>query len=210
MAETRKHWRARLNWPALVLGILLVWTLGYQTYALQNTRFEPSVIGTIDIERLYNSLKVRENAESELQARAEQLQTQIEQRESEIKRLEEDLNIFEPGSEQYRKALEQYSLKSLRHRARVEADRRILGAQRALKLRQIYREIKSAVAQYAKENGIDVVFVNDSISAIPEANEQETMRQISARRMLYADEQVDLTQTIINRMNNQFHADNQG
>lgn len=209
MSETPTH-RRRFNWPAVVLGLLLVWTLGYQSYALKNAPFEPSVIATVDIETLYNSLKIREQAEADLQTRAEQLQKEIEKRENEIQRLEEDLNIFEPGSEQYRQAQEEFSHKALQHRARVEAERQILNAQRALKLREIYRRIKQSVTEFSKQNGIDVVFINDSISEIPRADEQETMRQISARRMLYVGEQVDITQTIIDRMNREFDADNQG
>ena len=110
-------------------------------------------------------------------------------------------NSFQPGSDQHREALEKWSEESLSYRAFFEGGRRSLDARKALTLRRIYADIKGAVMEYSEEHGVDIVFVDDSISRIPVTTEEETQRQISARRMLYASREIDITDAIIDRMN---------
>jgi hypothetical protein len=48
--------------------------------------------------------------------------------------------------------------------------------------------------------------VDDSINEIPTAGEEETNRQISARRMVYTSAAVDITEELIAHMNKSFKA----
>ena len=57
----------------------------------------------------------------------------------------------------------------------------------------------------SRANGYDIVLVDDTVAELPEdTTEAETMRQISARRMLYANPQVDISDELIVRMNQDF------
>jgi hypothetical protein len=59
----------------------------------------------------------------------------------------------------------------------------------------------------AEQNQYDIVFVDDSIAALPEnTTESEMMRQISARRMLYSSPRIDITDFMIAQMNAEFVA----
>ena len=65
-----------------------------------------------------------------------------------------------------------------------------------------FEEIKEAVAHLANREGYDVVFVDDSASELPvAATEAEMRRQIGARRMLYTSPRVDITDQLVNFMN---------
>ena len=78
---------------------------------------------------------------------------------------------------------------------------RKIDVEQSLMLRRIYRSIKEAARTMAEELGYDVLFVDDSVSAIVNGTEKEVRRQISARRMLYTNPQIDLTDTLVARMN---------
>ena len=66
---------------------------------------------------------------------------------------------------------------------------------------EIYNTIKLAAKQLAEENGWDIVIINDSISQILDAGEQEVNAQISGRRFLYAAQQFDVSDQLIARLN---------
>ena len=56
----------------------------------------------------------------------------------------------------------------------------------------------------AVESGYDIVFVDDSVVEMVTGTEVEVRRQISARRMLYANPEIDLTEELVTRMNEAF------
>ena len=61
------------------------------------------------------------------------------------------------------------------------------------------------------EQSYDFVIVDDSVVRLPtDVSEAETMRQISARRLLYTDPRVDITRDVIEWMNRDFAAQEGG
>ncbi len=56
----------------------------------------------------------------------------------------------------------------------------------------------------AEQEGYALVVVDDSIVDFQSGTEADMMRQISARRMLYASPRVDITDALIMQMNNAF------
>ena len=82
----------------------------------------------------------------------------------------------------------------------------------SLRLRDLDRSIKSAVTQLAEINGYDIVLVDDSgrelsIDAQSKASREiQVKAQMNARRLLYTNPEVDVTDELIERMNNAFNA----
>jgi Skp family chaperone for outer membrane proteins len=69
-------------------------------------------------------------------------------------------------------------------------------------LRRIYENVRKAVAELAQHEGWDLVILDDTVVELPrETTETEMTRQISARRLLYAAKQIDVTEDVIAHMN---------
>lgn len=204
--------RRLFNWPMALLAVAFVGVAGYQSLAIRNLEamLNPAIVATVDLEQVFNNLDEREAADAELQELAERLQRQGDERSDEIDRLREDLEIYAEGTEEHQEMLTELAKTSHDYRAFVEFGRMRIDASKAVTLRQIYTSIKQSVRREAEAKGYDVVFVNDSLSPLPTADEEETSRQISARRMLYSSPQLDITQDIIDRMNAEFNAGNAG
>jgi Skp family chaperone for outer membrane proteins len=200
------------NWPMLIMAGLFISLAAYQSVAIRNLEalIKPAVLVTVDLERVFNNLDEREAADVELQRLAEQLQSQGNRRAEEIDGIREDLEIYTPGSDEHQEMLTKLAMTSHDYRAFVEFSRMRIDASKAVTMRRIYSSIKAAVEREAQAKGYDVVFVNDSLAPLPTADEVETSRQISARRMLYSNPQLDITQDIITRMNNEFRTGNHG
>ena len=77
----------------------------------------------------------------------------------------------------------------------------VLERERATDLRETYDRIRSEAGKLAKEHNIDIVLLNDSIPEIDLSDAARTLQQISARRILYANESLDVTKELLARMN---------
>lgn len=197
--------RKFMNWPVIVLAAMFVCFAGYQTMALRElSRIQPAVIATVDLEKVFNSIDERSAALDELNTMANELQADISARTAELEQLDEELEIYTPGTEQHQEIIQTLSLQSSELRAYIEWGHRRLEVKQAASLRRIYNSIKASVEREAMEKGYDLVLVNDSLQPIVPADETETRRQITARRMLYSNGQLDVTQDVIDRMNREF------
>lgn len=199
--------RNKLNLPMLALATAFVCLAGYQTMALRElARLQPAVIATVDLERIFNRLDERTAEDTALTNMANELQADINARAAALEQLNEELEIYTPGTDQHQEIISQLALQSHELRAFVEWGHRRIEVKKSASLRRIYNSIKASVEREAKEKGYDIVFVNDSIQPIAPSDEMETTRQITARRMLYSNPQLDVTQDIISRMNREFGA----
>ena len=57
----------------------------------------------------------------------------------------------------------------------------------------------------AVEMGYDIIFVDDTVTPIPSnLPEAQVRRHIASRRMLYTSAEIDLTETLVQRMNQEY------
>jgi Skp family chaperone for outer membrane proteins len=193
----------RINWPAFGLLLVIAGLLVVQARAFNAMQsLPPAVVATVDLEKVFAGLSEYVNANDRLQELGNELDAKRERLREEIATLEEERELYAPGSEKQQETDAKIAFKSYQLQAYVEWAARKLEAEKARVLRDLYSRVKDAISQMADENGYDVVFVDDTVVAIQQTNsEQETMRQISARRMLYTAEAIDVTQAVIDRMN---------
>ena len=77
----------------------------------------------------------------------------------------------------------------------------VLEREQATDLRETYDLIRKSAGDLSKEQGIDIVLLNDSIPQIDLSDSARTLQQISARRILYANPVLDITEALLARMN---------
>ena len=65
----------------------------------------------------------------------------------------------------------------------------------------MYDQIRASSAKLAKRNRWDVVFVNDAAVPLPDGDSPNIMGEISSRRVLYANIELDVTDQLIEYMN---------
>lgn len=199
--------KSLINWPAIVLAVAFCALAGYQTMAMRElARLQPAVVATVDIERVFAQIEERVAAEGTLDTVRQQARSETEAKARALRALEEELELHPTTSDKYQEILERLSLQAHDYRAFVEFSRRKIEFEEAQTLRRIYGSIKAAIRDEASSNGYDIVFVNDSLGEVPMADVAETSRQISARRMLYTNPALDITDAIVARMNAAFKA----
>lgn len=176
-----------------------------QTQANRPATAEPSALATVNLETIFQRLDERGAADSKLLSIAEELDAERLRRRETLEALRDDLEMFGPGTPKFVQVNQDLARETYQLQAFLDFASRKLDVHKSKELRELYRRIKATAAEYALENGYDVVFVDDSVVPLPnEGTEAETMRQISARRTLFSNPAIDVTEDVINLMNDRF------
>jgi len=197
-----------LNWPLAAILVLAFAFLGLQqSQALRPLPAQPSVVATVNLETLFNELDERKAVDERVKVIATDLEEQANLLRESVQLLESDLALLAPGTKEHLETEEDLVRESGRLKAFIDFAAIKLDRLESKYLRDLYEKIKAASGELAMEHGIDIVFVDDSIVDLPvEAQAKEMMRQISARRTLYTNEGIDVTEELMMRMNNEFSA----
>lgn len=184
------------NWPATMLAT------AFLAFLALNGPAQPTSLATVNLEQVFQGLNLRLQADEQLVKVAGELDARSEELRGLIEDKNADLDLFPAGSTKHQQTLSEVARLSYQLQAHLDFAVQKLDFEKAITLRGIYSDIKVAVSQIAQERGIDVVVVDDSVVALPrEANETETMRQISARRLLFTNNGIDITNDVVAYMN---------
>ena len=196
----------------LVVGGLLgmVALVGFRSPASRPPVPNVGTVATIDLERVFSNLDEKGAADIRLQALADDLQKESEAKSRDIELLEQNLDLFPAGSEKFQEAMEDFQEATVKLRSFVAFGRSKIDFQKGVTLRRLYTSIKEATRVLADQEGYALVVVDDSIVPFQSGTEADMMRQISARRILYASPRVDITNAIIMQMNNAFQTQEAG
>ncbi|MCA9290990.1 MAG: OmpH family outer membrane protein [Phycisphaerales bacterium] len=157
----------------------------------------PTVARVVNLTTVFNQLNARAAIDAALQTRAEELQTRAEELRGQIDVLTDALELFEVGSKARTDAELNLQQKGIEYRAFAEFSNRKLEVERGERLAELYGTIRKGAAGLALDRGYQIVFVDDSLDEVTPAPERQVLEQISARRTLYTDPTVDITDELI-------------
>ena len=166
------------NRTVVAIGVALLATaIIAPTYAVWPAfQFDPPVIGSLNLERVFNEIRQLQQAQAELEAELTKFQEQAEALKQEAERLWADLELLVPGTEKYAKAEKEWKravldLQAVVAFADAKRDSMLSDARRLL-----FSTITDAAAEFAKANGIDFIITNDSGLSIQQQLVQSELR----------------------------------
>ncbi|HPO92764.1 MAG TPA: OmpH family outer membrane protein [Phycisphaerales bacterium] len=168
--------------------------------------FAPSnqapIVAIVDLETVINSLDEQKSKQRELEdnAKAEEarLKSFAEQVEGEKKALDGLTGDARATAERkFRDDL--FKLEFERQLAT-----RNLNIRGGEMLRDLYMKVDAAAENLAKKNGYDLVLVSDEKAPIPQDDQAAARRAMLLKRMLYVNPTLDITQELVQTMNNEF------
>ncbi len=162
---------------------------------------DPPVIATVNLERVFNDIQSRNQAEGILQAVIKVFETRQHELRAAAERHSEDLDMLVPGTEKYLTVQKQHMRSVLDYSAMGEFIQYKLDATRATARRKLFDEIIDAASKYAEANGIDFLVTNDSKLSIQEGTDIQIVQQLALRRMIYANDAYDITDELIDWIN---------
>lgn len=161
----------------------------------------PATVATVNLEKVFNTIDQQAARAAELKALVERMKARESALEAAVKDVESELDSFQAGSKAAIEAQNRVQAAVGEFRAYQQFSRLKLEAEEAKSMRLTYLDIREATGRYAKENGIDIVVLDDSIPEFQSGTTDRTVQQISNRRVLFANPEFDISDDLIAFMN---------
>ena len=206
--RTEKIWRAALIGAILFAGGAM-WHAGSSSAEANNRVLaEPTVVRTININNVLESLEQRTVEEDQLKAYFGELEAQVNALRDDLKAAQDDLSILVPGTPQFSDKRNQV----VRLRLKVEGESQLavaLAEERKKNLHaDLFEKIKDATRRFSEQEGIAIVLNDDSGTMLPvaELSDPQLQAAIIARRIIFASPMTDISADVALMMNNEFRA----
>jgi len=197
--------RMQRNIFSVAILISVCVAAGYAAVAASTHLRPPTVVVTFNIERVTADLTERVDAEARLLELFMKIDDEKTRRVDALNTLQESIEAAaETDRSTIIERLEQLQLgaRSYLQFAEIRTDN-----ERSLMLRDLYIKIRLAVIEISKENGYDLVLISDDDREIvvhPNSKvprEFQVREQIEFQRIVFASEQIDITEQIVTHMN---------
>jgi Skp family chaperone for outer membrane proteins len=208
---------------ALTMVAVVGAAIGYQAFGAALAG-QPTIVVTVNLGHVMEHLTQRSDSDARLKKMRDELLAEQERRQNEVRAMEEKAkglqSQLEGATEAKKREIEgqlldlqeQAALAALNFQAWQTISAEKVDIEAALSMQDLYRSVKLAAAQMASTSRYDLVLVDDSQGDLTMSSESRISRmdqvrqQISARRMLYVNPTIDITEDLIQRMNNAYKA----
>ncbi|MCL4222051.1 MAG: OmpH family outer membrane protein [Phycisphaerales bacterium] len=197
----------------LVLGAALLTTLAWQAGAnAARPPANPTAVAVVNLPKVLQSLDERTVRQDAMSKATESRQKQLDELTKRIEALNLELDpkeggTIKPGTAEYRDKLIQLRELQVTLDARFKLLEQVLSFERGTIMRELYVKIDSAVNRIADRDGYDLVLLDDTDFKLPnEASQDDMNRAILSRSVLYRHNSIDITDQVVQLLNNEFKA----
>ena len=208
--------KALLAVPAALLiglaGLIVTFEAGATSQMLRAT---PTAVATVKLGKALENLDQKRDAEAALERMRESILAEQKSWDEALTALNEQLAdkiTNKAPTEELQSLEEQIMFKQLDYQAWLQFKSEQMDVERSLMLRDLFRAIQLAIGEMADAEGYDIVISDDSAQEVtvdPNINasrEMQVMRQLSNRRVIYRSDVSDITEDLVERMNNTYNA----
>lgn len=196
-----------------LLGAALLTTLAWQAGAnAARPPANPTAVAVVNLPKVLQSLDERTVRQDAMTKATESRQKQLDELTKRIEALTLELDpkeggTIKPGTSEYRDKLIQLRELQVTLDARFKLLEQVLSFERGTIMRELYVKIDGAVKRIADRDGYDVVLLDDTDFKLPnEASQDDMNRAILARSVLYRHNSIDITEQVVQLLNNEFKA----
>ena len=186
---------------ALVGLALLLNPLGAQPAA--PARPAGAQVGVCDVVVVFNEYQRAKDLTVRLNERRDALKAENDKRGKAIDVPRTELEGLKPGSKDYEQRLSEVQRLTIERSAWLQFQEALIMRDHQRLTREMYEQILKMIQGVAREQGFTLVVQRDKES-MESQNTQELVQKIAARKVLYNDDGVDLTDTILARLNDQY------
>lgn len=198
---------------AIAIGISTVALLKPAADASAVVRAAPTPVATVDLVQVITALEEFKIIDQRIKAEGDKKKKEIETLDTEIQGLNEDLKSLDPNSDAYDQMFRELNMKMGIREVTAGNLIRWQSEDNARVLTELYEKAIKAVAEVAKRDGWEVVVhrgQNLTVPRNPNVRAENAMdfveNFIQTRRVIYSGDAVDITNNVIQTMNNRFES----
>jgi Skp family chaperone for outer membrane proteins len=184
---------------ALSTFVLLLTAVQSQGAPAPKPQDSPRNTAVIDINQVLTNHTRLKVLMAEMKADIARAENRVKTEQGEIKKMAEGLKDLLAGTRDYLDLQEKINKRAEDLKTQVQLQRSEFVQREAKVYRVVYREIVNEIADYAKENGIEMVF---RIANLPSNDDspQQVLQEVNRQIVWWADGR-DITQAILERLN---------
>jgi len=196
----------RTVWIGIVAATLMVTTImvAGSRAADKPAAAVPTKVAVVDMSFVFDSYDRSKDEQQDLRKKQEEAEGKLKQMRDRVEALKAELENFNPDSKDYVKRHEEL----LKLTIEFDVYRRVQVENVATEMRVLYEEIYgemiAAVEAVAKEHGLDLVLYKDEVKILKDDKLDIVRDKILQRKVLYSDKTVDLTDAVLQHLNQQF------
>lgn len=204
---------------AAVCACALSWRAGAESGATGAMRAPATSVAVVNLERLRAGLTEFQERDAAVRQKALELGVYFQEREKDMALISEEINELPPDSELRREKMMERLRLGASSRAEYEVQTELFSIEKGRVIREMFTKARGAVAEIAQREGWDVVlwdhegnlallFEEDmpETSEPPDISYGAVNRRIVGRTVAYTSPRADITQLVIDTMNNAYAA----
>jgi len=164
----------------------------------------PTAVAVADLQRVFENLNEKVQMEADIQTRAEQIKQEQDKKQRELQLLKGDLDLLAPDTPAYAQKQLQLESQAIQLQAWMAFQQKKIQRERVAQIENLYQQVLDAVGMVSKQNGYDLVLFKEQQVNFGNANPEQLSAAIQVRKVLYSADELDITDQIITRMNNDF------
>lgn len=149
-------------------------------------------IGVLYIERTFEGSEMVRGVQAELKRKAEQVGAQLDQIAAKLEELKAEIESTPASSPAHMQAQEQFEVLRLRRKLFLERSQEALHGEEVLKLKASYLKIREVLAEFAREEGYQLVLM----APLPEITAQGVQQlnlELATHSVLFHSDAMDIT-----------------
>jgi Skp family chaperone for outer membrane proteins len=186
----------------LIIGALLTGAIVLSSSLAQDRTLATGGTRTAvcDIVKIFDNYTRGKQLSKDFTERARKLQAEDQQRVKVIEELNRELEGLMPESKEYERRLSRAEKLTIDRKNWMQYQSRLAERDRLRLTKQMYDEIITMIGKIARQRGIQLVLYRRSQDQKAE-NMAQMLQQVELRKVVYASESVDLTDTVLLALN---------
>jgi Skp family chaperone for outer membrane proteins len=164
----------------------------------------PTAIAVIDVEKAMVALEEKTQVEADMKTEFEQIKQEHENRRNKLKQMKEDMDLLQPGTDAYMKKAEEFNLEGMQLDGWYKYKQARMQSESVLQLGNMYRKLMDTIAKIAGESGYDMVLFKEKQPNFTNVKPEALSAIISMRKVLWVRNDLDITDQVVQRMNNEW------
>ena len=189
----------------IVLGlVVLVAFIGLASVNADQASANGKAIGAVDVQTVFDALQEKIQIEADLKTQIEDLNREEQDRKARLQSLQADLEILAPGTGAFNEKREQLEQEVIELQVWRQVQNQRVARERSIHIERLYRKVLDAIGRLAESDRMDMVLFKEKPVDFSGTKPEALNTLIQMRKVLWVADQLDLTDQVIQMMNNEF------
>jgi Skp family chaperone for outer membrane proteins len=163
----------------------------------------PSRVAVCDITKVFADYQRAKDLTEQLSQKRNKFEAENTRRQKHLEALSEEIAGYQPGSDKYDEVQDNLRRGLVEREVWARMEQQTILNEHLRLTKEMYEEIKAAIAEVAKQQNIDIV-VQETNQPIEAQNAQQLIMQIHQRQVLYNSPALDITEVVLLKVNESY------